>query len=236
MNYPEQKQKTFTRTRPKTNTLLKNIYIWMSLALILTAVVAYSVSRNTQMLQFLYSNAIFMILLIFAQLGCVIFLSARIQKMSVGTALFTFALYAILTGVTFSSIFLVFTRASIANAFFCTAIMFGGMSLYAMTTKRDLNSWGSYLIMGLWGIIIASVINMFLGSATLYYMISYIGVVLFLGLTAWDTKKLIRIGENIEGIDEDSYIKLSIYGALTLYLDFINLFLFILRIFGRSNN
>jgi len=104
-----------------------------------------------------------------------------------------------------------------------------------MTTKRDLSSWRSYLVMGLWGIIIASVLNIFLRSSAFYYMISYIGVFLFLGLTAYDTQKLLRIGNNIDGIGEESYIKLSIYGALTLYLDFINLFLFLLRIFGRGS-
>jgi len=234
MDYPQ--QNVYTKSKQKTNSLLRNIYLWMSLALVLTATVSYSVANNTQLLKFFFSNSVVLILLIIAQFACVIFLSARLQHMSLTACIATFALYSVLTGVTLSSIFIVYTRSNITNAFFSAALMFGGMSLYAMTTKRDLSSWRSYLVMGLWGIIIASVLNIFLRSSAFYYMISYFGVILFLGLTAYDTQKLLRIGNNIDGIGEENYIKLSIYGALTLYLDFINLFLFLLRIFGRGSN
>jgi len=140
-----------------------------------------------------------------------------------------------LTGITLSVIFMAYSGLTISRAFFTTAAAFGGMSLYGMTTKRELNGMGHYLMMGLWGIIIASLINMFLGSASIYYVISILGVVVFLGLTAWDTQKIKQWNEAYSGhMDEDTYIKLSILGALTLYLDFLNIFLFTLRIFGRN--
>jgi FtsH-binding integral membrane protein len=170
------------------------------------------------------------------QFGLVIFLSSRLQTMKVSTAVISFIIYSMVTGFTLSSIFLAYTGAVIARAFFSSCLMFAGMGLFAMTTKKNLNSWGSYLLMGLWGVIIASVINMIFGAAWLDYLISFVGVALFLGLTAWDTQKIVRLGDQAQGADEDSYVKLSIIAALTLYLDFLNIFLYLLRIFGRSSD
>jgi hypothetical protein len=151
--------------------------------------------------------------------------------MSASQATGTFMLYAGLTGVTFSSIFLVYTASSITSAFMTTAGTFGAMSVYGYTTKKDLTSWGSFLFMGLVGIIIASVVNIFLQSPAMYWLTTYAGVLIFVGLTAYDTQKIKNM--NIignEGTEEDT--KEAIMGALTLYLDFINLFLMLLRIMG----
>ena len=161
-------------------------------------------------------------------------LSARIMKLSPAAAAGGFAVYAILNGVTLSIIFLAYTSSHISTAFFVTAGTFAGMSLFAVTTKRDLSRVGSYLVYGLWGIIIATVVNLFLRSATVEWIVSYVGVALFLGLTAYDTQIIKRWSEQAGAeIAEPDYIRLSILGALKLYLDFINLFLFFLRIFGR---
>lgn len=216
--------------------ILKNVYMWMTAGLGITGIIAFGISSNTQLVMALARTPMLFLVLIFAELGLVIYLSARIHKMSPGTATMAFAAYSILNGITLSVIFLSYTGATISLAFFTAAGMFAGMSLYAMTTKRDLAGIGHYLIMALWGIIVASVINIFLQSPGLYYMISYIGVAVFLGLTAYDTQTIKKWNQQYgASISEEQYIKLSIMGALKLYLDFINLFLFLLRIFGRRN-
>ncbi|MFO7848836.1 MAG: Bax inhibitor-1/YccA family protein [Spirochaetia bacterium] len=216
--------------------ILRNVYLWMSAGLGLTGVIAFGISSNTQLVMSLARTPMLFFVLIIAELGLVMYLSARIFKMSPGAATMAFAAYSILNGVTLSVIFLAYTGATISLAFFTAAGMFAGMSLYAMTTKRDLAGIGHYLIMALWGIIVASIINMFLQSPGLYYMISYIGVAVFLGLTAYDTQMIKKWNQQFgASIDEEQYIKLSIMGALKLYLDFINLFLFLLRIFGRRS-
>ena len=156
------------------------------------------------------------------------------MTLSPSAATLGFAAYAVLNGVTLSLIFLAYTGASIASSLFITAGTFAGMSIYAVMTKRDLSSLGHYLIMGLWGIIIASVVNMFLRSSALYWLLSYGGVALFLGLTAYDTQMIKRWSDELgSSPSEADFLRISILGALKLYLDFINLFLFILRIFGR---
>jgi FtsH-binding integral membrane protein len=166
-----------------------------------------------------------------AQLGLVVYLSGWIQNMSASKAMGIFILYSGLTGLTFSFIFLAYTMSSIASTFMVTAGTFAAMSIYGYTTKKDLTSWGSFLFMGLIGIIIASVVNIFLGSETIYWLVTYAGVLIFVGLTAYDTQKIKEM--NIlgnEGTEEDT--KEAISGALRLYLDFINLFLMLLRIMG----
>lgn len=216
--------------------ILKNVYMWMTAGLGITGIIAFGISSNTQLVTSLARTPMLFLILILAELGLVIYLSARIHKMSPGTATMAFAAYSILNGITLSIIFLAYTGATISLAFFTAAGMFAGMSLYAMTTKRDLAGLGHYLIMALWGIIVASVINIFLQSSGLYYLISYIGVAVFLGLTAYDTQTIKKWNQQYgASISEEQYIKLSIMGALKLYLDFINLFLFLLRIFGRRN-
>lgn len=226
-------QNVATRER----TILKNVYLWMTAGLGLTALVAFFVASNPSLLRALVGNTMGFLLIVVGQFALVFYLSARLDRMSQASAIGAFLAYSALNGIMLSTIFAVYAGVVIYKTFFTTALMFGGMSLYAMTTKRDLNKVGSYLVMGLWGLIIASLINMFLGSSGLDYLISFIGVGIFLGLTAWDTQKIIRMNEQYgSGIDEETFTKLSIIGALTLYLDFLNLFLFLLRIFGRSNN
>ena len=171
---------------------------------------------------------------IFAPLALVFFLSFRVQTMSVGAAQAMFWLYAALVGVSLATVFLVYTHTSIARVFFVTAAAFGGLSLYGYTTKRDLSPIGSFLIMGLIGIIIASIVNIFLGSGALGFAISVIGVLVFVGLTAYDTQKI----KEMYYVGDDGTVagRKAIMGALTLYLDFINLFLMLLRLFGQSRN
>lgn len=213
--------------------ILKNVYMWMTLGLAITGVVAMYVASSPGIMQALVGNRMLFFLLIAGELGLVFFLSARIHKMSPGAATASFAGYAVLNGVTLSVIFLAYTNASIARAFFVAAGMFAGMSLWAMTTKKDLSSIGNYLIMGLWGIIIASVVNIFLASSSLSWVISFVGVFLFLGLTAYDTQIIKRWSAEMGDMDEADFMRISIMGALKLYLDFINLFLFLLRLLGN---
>lgn len=218
-------------------TILKNVYLWMTAGLGLTALVAFFVASNPSLLRALVGNTLGFLLIIVGQFALVFYLSARLDRMSQSSAIGAFLAYSALNGIMLSTLFAVYAGVVIYKTFFTTALMFGGMSLYAMTTKRDLNKIGSYLVMGLWGLIIASLINMFFRSSGLDYLISFIGVGIFLGLTAWDTQKIIRMNEQYgSSIDEETFTKLSIIGALSLYLDFLNLFLFLLRIFGRSNN
>lgn len=176
-------------------------------------------------------------MLIIAEFVLVFMLSGRIMSMKPLTATLCFCAYSILNGLTLSVVFLVYTQESLTSTFFITAGTFGAMSLYAMTTKRDLSGMGHYLVMGLWGIIIASVVNIFLKSSSFEYMISYAGVLVFCGLTAFDTQYILSMSRNFSSsLDESDYIRFSIVGALKLYLDFINMFLYLLRIFGRRNN
>ncbi len=218
-------------------TILKNVYLWMTAGLGLTALIAFFVASNPPLLRALVGNTMGFLLIVVGQFALVFYLSARLDRMSQASAIGAFLAYSALNGIMLSTIFAVYAGVVIYKTFFTTALMFGGMSIYAMTTKQDLNRFGSYLVMGLWGLIIASLINMFFRSSGLEYLISFIGVGIFLGLTAWDTQKIIRMNEQYgSGIDEETFTKLSIIGALSLYLDFLNLFLFFLRIFGRSDN
>lgn len=206
----------------------------MTAGLALTGVVAYWLTGNAAAMRAIVTNPMLFYGAMIGELVLVMFLSARIGAMSAAAATVAFAVYAALNGVTMSVIFLAYTGTTIALAFFTTAATFGAMSIYALTTKRDLSGIGHYLLMGLIGLIIASVVNMFLRSTPMYYLISYAGVALFMGLTAWDTQRITAMSRQFSGtVDEENYIKLSIMGALKLYLDFINIFLFLLRIFGR---
>lgn len=210
--------------------LVKNVYMWMTLALGVTGVVSLAVANSEQLMRMVLGNsAIFWVLLI-AEIGLVFYISARIMKISFATATTLFMLYSVLNGLTLSVLFAVYTKASIASAFFVTAGTFGAMSLYGYVTKRDLSSLGNILFMALIGLIIATVVNLFFFSETMYWIITYAGVLIFVGLTIYDTQKIKRMLYGME-INETSQ-KLALLGALTLYLDFINLFLYILRILG----
>ena len=219
----------------RTNPLLRNVYLWMTAGLALTTVVAYFIGNNANLLAKLYNSGLFF-MLIFAQLAIVMVLSLRIHNMSARSAIVWFAIYSVCTGAMLSAVIAVYAKAVVARAFLTTALMFGGMSIYAMTTKRDLSRMGNILVMALFGMIAMSLVNLFLQSEAFYYFMSFIGVALFCGLTAWDTQKIMRLNDEYGyDIDEDTFIKLSIICALELYLDFINIFLYLLRIFGRGN-
>lgn len=207
------------------------VYNWMTAGLAITGFMAFYVSNNPTMMNIIFGNPVIPIVLIIAQIGLVFWLASRVMQMSASQATGVFMLYAGLTGITFSAIFVVYTSASITSTFLVTAGTFGAMSLYGYTTRKDLTSWGSFLFMGLIGIIIASLVNIFLQNSMMSTVITYAGVLIFVGLTAYDTQKIKEM--NIignEGTEEDT--KEAIRGALTLYLDFINLFLMLLRLMG----
>jgi len=211
--------------------LMTKVYTWMTLALVITGLTALVVSRNESLLMLIYGNKWVMVGLIVAQLALVIGVSAAIEKLSMGTATLIFILYSVLTGAVFSSIFIIYTSASIAKVFFITAGTFGVMAFIGTTTKKDLSSVGRIAFMALIGLIIASVVNLFMKSSTFDYILSYIGVVIFVALTAYDTQKIRQMLVEYSGYGEVAQ-KVALLGALTLYLDFINLFIHLLRIFG----
>lgn len=210
---------------------LPKVYGWMTAGLALTALAAMMTLSSQGLLNLIFGNKLIFYALIFGELGLVIALSAAINKINSTTATLMFLLYSALNGVTFASIFLIYTSSSIASTFLVASGTFGAVSIYGYVTKRDLTGWGSFFFMGLIGIIIASVVNIFLQSEMINWIISYVGVFVFVGLTAYDTQKIKQIGA--AGFnDEESRKKASIIGALRLYLDFINLFLMLLRIMG----
>lgn len=214
------------------STLLKSVYLQMAAALSITGLVAYFLSQSMDFWCFMVENPSLIWIILIAQIGVVVWLSARLNSMSISAATLLFILYSVLMGVTMTTIFMIYTAASIASTFFITAGMFFVMSIVGFVTRIDLTRVGSILVMALIGIIIASVVNIFLHSETLYWIISYAGVIIFVGLTAYDTQKIKGMIAEYGAVDEIGY-KLALLGALTLYLDFINLFLFLLRIFGN---
>ncbi len=208
------------------------VYNYMASGLALTGIVALGVASSPTLLKAIYGTPLLWVVM-FSPLIVVFFLSARVNRMSLGAVQATFWTFAVLMGLSIAYIFLIYTGASIARVFFITAGTFGAMSLYGYTTKRDLTGWGSFLFMGLIGIIIASIVNIFLASPALYFAVSVIGVLIFVGLTAYDTQK---IKEMYAAADSTAVSgKKAIMGALRLYLDFINLFLMLLRLFGNRN-
>jgi FtsH-binding integral membrane protein len=204
--------------------VMRGVYGWMSAGLALTAFMSLFTASTPALMQAIFGNRMLFYVLLFAELGLVIGVTGAINRISASTATMLFLIYAALNGVTMATIFVVYTSTSIASTFLVTAGMFGTMSLYGYTTKKDLSSWGSFLFMGLVGIIIASLVNIFLHSAMIYWVMSVCGVLVFTGLTAYDTQKIMQAGNR--------GTKGAILGALTLYLDFINMFLMLLRLFG----
>ena len=211
---------------------ITKVYGWMCSALITTALISWYVVTTPEILRTIITNQFLFFGCIIAELGLVIWLSARIQKLAPTTATAIFFLYSALNGLTLSVVFIAYTAQSITTTFFITAGTFGVMSVYGWVTKRDLTSVGNLAFMGLIGVIIASIANWFIVSQTLGYAITYIGVLVFVGLTAYDTQKLKSMGSEVEE-GSDTERRAAIIGALKLYLDFINLFLLLLRIFGR---
>lgn len=212
--------------------LLKNVYAWMALALGLTGVAAMYVSNNQMILDYLVEHFELFLGLCIAEIVVAIVFTALIKRLSFNTASILFGLYSLLTGISLGPIFFLFTEESIALTFFVTAGTFGAMSLYGYFTKRDLSSWGRYLLMGLFGIIIASVANIFLQSTRVEWITTYVGVVVFVLLTAYDTQNIKNMLAEKGEVDESS-MKLALYGSFMLYLDFINLFLDLLKLLGK---
>ena len=226
-----------SRSEILVNDFIRSVYNWMAVGLCLTGGVAFYVSSSEAMMRFIFGNSIVFIVLIIAQLGLVFSISGMINKMSASTATSLFVLYSALNGVTLSFIFLAYTSTSIASTFFICAGTFVACSIYGWTTKKDLTSMGGFMMMGLIGIIIASLVNMFFKSSAMSMIISYIGVIVFVGLTAYDTQKLKNMAmTQPDGADGSVVRKGAILGALSLYLDFINLFLMLLRIFGQGRD
>jgi len=211
---------------------LRGVYAWMAAGLALTAVVAFFTAGSPSLLQAIFGNRIVLYGLFFGELGLVIAVTAAINRLSPAAATGLFLLYAGLNGLTLSAILLAYTGASVAGTFVVSAGMFGTMSLYGALTRKDLASWGSFLFMGLIGVVIASLVNIFLKSSMLGWVLSMCGVIVFTGLAAYDTNKLRALARR-GFADAGAERKGAIIGALTLYLDFINLFLMLLNLFGR---
>ena len=226
-NYSQREQAAVIQTN-----FVARVYNWMGLGLATTAVVALLTASSPALINFIFGSQFVFFGLIIAELGLVMALSAAIGRMQATTAALMFFVYSALNGLTLSAIFLAYTSASIANTFFVTAGTFGAMSLYGYATKRDLTSWGSFLFMGLVGVIIASLVNLFLKSEAIYWLVTYAGVIVFVGLTAYDTQQIKQMAFHGFG-DEETERKSAVIGALRIYLDFVNLFLMLLNIFGR---
>ncbi|WP_072926135.1 Bax inhibitor-1 family protein [Nissabacter archeti] len=231
--YPRSNNSAIQGVGTGIQTYMAQVYGWMTCGLLLTAFVSWYAANTPAVMQAIFSSQITFFGLIIAQLAVVFVLSGLVNRLSGAAATALFMLYSVLTGLTMSSIFVLYTYSSIASTFVVTGGMFGAMSLFGYTTKRDLSGMGSMLFMALLGIVLASLVNIWLKSTALMWAVTYIGVIVFVGLTAYDTQKLKNIGEQLDPADRDGFRKYSIVGALTLYLDFINLFLMLLRIFGN---
>ena len=223
---------TATATAERVTAFLRKVYGWMFVGLGVTAAVALGVASSPTLMQAIFGSKILFFGLVIAELGLVFFLSARVNKLAPAMASGLFLLYSALNGATLAAIFVMFTGTSIATTFFVTAGMFGALALYGSTTKRSLAGVGQFAFMGLIGLILASVVGMFLKSDGLQFVISIVGVIVFTALTAWDAQKLKAMATALPEGQTGSY---AVVGALSLYLDFINLFLFMLRFFGRRD-
>ena len=208
------------------------VYGWMTLALVITGIVAIATAANPDFIAAIASGPA-LIALVIGQLLLVVVLSAAINKLSAGLATGLFIVYAAVTGLTFSMLFLIYTGSSIAQVFFITAGTFGLVSAYGYVTRRDLTSIGNLLFMALIGLIVASIVNLFLNSSVVDWIITFVGIVIFIGLIAYDTQRIKRMAAGL-GENGEVYQKAAVFGALALYLDFINLFIRLLRVFGRQ--
>ena len=215
--------------------LMRKVYTWMALALVITGVTAYGVANSPAILQMIVTNKILFFGLLIGVLALVWGVSAMIDRLSLTTATLLFVLYSVINGVTLSFIFLAYTYQSITSVFFITAGTFAAMALFGYFTKTDLSSMGRILFMALIGLIIATIVNIFLKSSGFAMILNYLGVLIFVGLTAWDTQKIKQMLSMAEDTGETAQ-KIALMGALSLYLDFINLFLYLLRIFGSSRD
>lgn len=215
--------------------LMRKVYTWMALALVITGVTAYGVANSPAILQMIVTNKILFFGLLIGELALVWGVSAMIDRLSLTTATLLFVLYSVINGVTLSFIFLAYTYESVTSVFFITAGTFAAMAFFGYFTKTDLSSIGRILFMALIGLIIATIVNIFVKSSGLGMILNYVGVLIFVGLTAWDTQKIKQMLATAEDAGETAQ-KVALMGALSLYLDFINLFLYLLRIFGSSRD
>lgn len=216
----------------KVTSVMKRVYVKMFLGLLVTAFVALFCAGSYDVASFFLTNRWAMIMLVIAELGIVFYVSGRINRISSSTATMLFYIFAVINGLMLFPIFYIYTGTSIAKTFFITAGVFGAMSVYGYFTSKDLSRWGSILIMCLFGLIICSVVNIFMKSTGFDWLISGLGVLIFIGLTAWDTQQIKAMAQQAP---MDSVGKLATLGALSLYLDFINLFLYLLRFFGNRD-
>lgn len=229
---------TITRSyeRSAQMSLFRQVYLWMAMALAITGMMALLVAGSPTMLSLIFSSKLTFFALIIAEIALVWYLSARIERLSFTTATLMFIIYSLLNGAMLSSIFILYTATSIASTFFVTAGTFGVMCVYGYLTKRDLTSIGNICLMAVIGLIIAGLVNLFLQSSVMSLIISGIGVLVFVGLTAYDSQKIKQLLLQ-EGMEvNDSTKKIALLGSLTLYLDFINLFLYLLRFLGDRRN
>lgn len=215
--------------------LMRKVYVWMTLALVITGLTAYGIANSPGLFYAIVSNHFLFWGLVIGEFALVLGINSAIHRLSITTATLLFILYSVVNGATLSVIFMVYALTSIANVFFITAGTFAVMAFIGYTTKKDLTSLGKMLFMGLIGIIIATVVNIFLGSSMLNMIVSYAGILVFIGLTAYDSQKIKRLLYTADSTDESAQ-KIALLGSLTLYLDFINLFLMLLRIFGGNRN
>ena len=237
MNYNELNYGTTTREQELSMSaafpiLMRKVYVWMTLALVITGVTAYGVATSPGLMMAIATNKLLFWGLIIAEFGLVVAISAAINKLSLTTATLLFVLYSVINGATLSFIFAIYTMSSIASVFFITAGTFAVMAVIGYTTKKDLTSMGKILFMALIGIIIATIVNIFLKSTGLQMVVSYLGVLIFVGLTAYDSQKIKQMLLMAPDAGEGAQ-KIALLGALSLYLDFVNLFIYLLRIFGR---
>lgn len=213
---------------------MRKVYVWMTLALAITGFTAYGVATSPGLMQAIYTNPILFWGLIIAEFALVIGVSAAINKLSLTTATLMFILYSVINGALLSYMFILYTASSISTVFFITAGTFAAMAFIGYTTKTDLSSWGKILLMALIGLIIATVVNVFIKSTMFDMILSYVGVLIFVGLTAYDSQKIKQMLLQAPDAGESAQ-KVALLGALSLYLDFINLFLYLLRIFGKRD-
>lgn len=215
--------------------LMRKVYVWMTLALVITGITAFGIASSPGIAYTIVTNQVLFWGLIIAEFGLVLAINGAINRLSITAATLLFVLYSVVNGTTLSVIFMAYTLTSIANVFFITAGTFAIMAFIGYTTKKDLTSLGRMLFIGLIGIILATVVNLFLDSSMLNMIVSYVGVVVFVGLTAYDSQKIKNMLYEADSMDEGAQ-KIALLGSLSLYLDFINLFLMLLRIFGGNRD
>jgi FtsH-binding integral membrane protein len=226
-----------TLGKTEINTLFKSVYAWMMVGLLVSGLSAFMVTHSAVLLHLIFGNPYMIWVLFLIELGLVVAISAGINKMDGSTAKILFILFSMVDGMTLASIFLVYTEASIVTTFFIAAATFGVMSLYGYFTDTDLSSWGNLLFAALIGLIIAMVVNFFMQSPVFEWWLSVIGVIIFVGLTAYDTQKIKQIAETMaDDANPQSLARVAIVGALALYLDFINLFILMLEFFGNNRD